>query len=95
MRAEKAFRTAIVDGYTNPQKVLKSLSPEFGSRLTAAMTNSPQQLQMNAWTQQLQSQLASFTGKNFTLTSPNATGLVPYNLVAPTRLIYPVYTPSR
>jgi hypothetical protein len=95
MRAEKAFRAAIDDGYSNPTGVIKGLSSEFGSRLSAAITNSPQQLQWNMWTQQLQSQLSAFTGKNFTLTSPNATGLVPYNLVAPTRLIYPVYTPIR
>lgn len=93
MRAEKAYRGAMRDGYSAPDQVIKSLSPEFGTRLSAAMMNSPQQMRMDAWTQSLQQQLQQFTGKNFTLTSPNATGLVPYNLVAPTRLIYPVYTP--
>jgi hypothetical protein len=79
-RAETEFRQAIDDGYSHPADVIKSLSPEFGTRLNSAIMNSPQQLQWNMWTQQLQSQIQQFTGKNFTLTSPNATGLVPYNL---------------
>lgn len=83
MRVEKAFKTAIHDSLTAPGEVFKTLNPEFRKGFGAFLANSPQQAMMDQWTAQLQTQLTQFTGKNFTLTSPNATGLVPYNLVAP------------
>jgi hypothetical protein len=95
MRVEKAFKTAIRDSLRAPAEVFKTLTPEFRKGFGSFLANTPQQQMMDQWTAQLQTQLSQFTGKNFTLTSPNATGLVPYNLVAPTRLIYPVYTPFR
>jgi hypothetical protein len=95
MRAEKAWKAAIRSSLAAPAEVYKTLTPEFRKGFGSFLGNTPQQAMMDAWTAQLQEQLTQFTGKNFTLTSPNATGLVPYNLVAPTRLIYPVYTPFR
>ncbi len=96
MRAEKAWKTAVYQGYRDPDAVYKSLSPEFRSQFGAFLANNPQNQMMSAWVGNLQQQVndaLSSIGKSITLTSPNTTGLVPYNLVAPTRLIYPVYTP--
>ena len=39
--------------------------------------------------------LASQLGKSISITSPLATSFAPYDLVAPSRLIYPVYSPFR
>jgi hypothetical protein len=50
---------------------------------------------MNQFVAQLNEQLSAQLGKSITLTSPNSTGLVPVDLVAPTQLIYPVYSPLR
>jgi len=60
-----------------------------------AMQNSPQVYAMNQFVSQLNDQLSAQLGKSITLTSPNATGLVPFDLTAPTQLIYPVYSPLR
>jgi hypothetical protein len=95
MRAEKAFKKAVRMGHKDPQQVIKSLSPEFTGQFGAFLANNPQNQQMAAWTATLQQQVndaLSSIGKSITLTSPNTTGLVPYNLVGPTRLIFPVYT---
>lgn len=89
MRAEKAFKAAVKQGISDPGGVFKSLSPQFTSQFGAFLANNPQNAQMSQWVgnleQQVNSALAGI-GKSITLTAPNATGLVPYNLVAPTRL---------
>jgi hypothetical protein len=93
MKAEKAFKAAIRQGMNDRDGVYKSMAPEFASRFGAFLANSPQNAQMAQWVGNLQEQVNSALsgiGKSITLTSPNTTGLVPYNLVAPTRLIYPV-----
>jgi len=43
----------------------------------------------------MQTGMADSLSKDFTLTSPLASGLVPFDLVAPAKLIYPVYSPIR
>jgi hypothetical protein len=93
--AEHLFKAAIKKGMSDPGTVLKSLSPAFGNALSMAMQNSPQVYAMNQFVQQLNDQLTAQLGKSITLTSPNSTGLVPFDLVAPTQLIYPVYSPLR
>ena len=93
--AEKLFRKAITTGATDPGRVTKGLSPQFAGALNMAVAANPQAQAMNAWVSQLQSQLSSELGKNITLTSPLSSGLVPFDLVAPSRLIYPVYSPLR
>lgn len=93
--AEKLFKEAIIKGRSNPGDVLKGLSPAFGNALTLAMQNSPQMYAMNQFVEQLNDQLSAQLGKSITLTSPNSTGLVPYDLVAPALLTYPVYSPLR
>lgn len=81
--AESLFRSAIRKGQADPDGVLKSLSPAFSGALNLAMRNSPQAYAMNQFAQQIQDLFKSELGKSITLTSPNNTGLVPYDLVAP------------
>jgi len=95
MRAETAFRAAIRKGINEPGEVIKSLSPEFGSQFGAFMAASPQNMAMQQLVTQINSQLSDALGKSITLTSPLSTGFVPFDLVAPSSLIYPVYSPSR
>lgn len=93
--AEQLFRNEIKRGMADPESVVKGLSPAFGNALNLAIQMSPQQNAMNAFVAQLNRQLEAQLGKSFTLTSPLSSGLVPFDLVAPTQLIYPVYTPFR
>lgn len=89
-RATHAWNKAIKQGVTDPQGVFKSLNSDFTSRFGAFMASSPQSAMWDAWTANLQQQIGESLGKNITLTSPLASGLVPFNLAAPSRLIYPV-----
>lgn len=93
--AERLFRSAIKTGMSDPGKVLKSLSPQFAGALNMAINNTPQAYAMNSWVSELNRQLESALGKSITLTSPLASSLAPFDLVAPTKLIYPVYSPFR
>jgi hypothetical protein len=95
MKAGRAWNTAITEGCRTPDKVIKSFNSEFSSQFGAFMAANPQAAMWSQWTAQLQQQLNSVLGKNITLTTPLATGFVPFNLVAPSRLIYPVYSPFR
>ena len=97
--AETALKTAVADGKrrAGTPEIQKALSPQFASEfpnflggLGAAGGNG-----MGQWVSELQGVLQSELGKNITLTSPLSTGLVPYDLVAPSRLIYPLYAPLR
>jgi len=90
MRAETAFRKSIRDGLTDPGKVLKGISPDFGGQFGAFMANSPQNQMWQNTLSQLSSQIGDALGKSITLTSPLNSGFVPYDLVAPSSLIYPV-----
>jgi hypothetical protein len=102
MKASQAtldLRTAIYQGMTDRPSVVKNLSPDFlaqrGFLQTALNTPSP--------VEQIQKLLASMPGgadvaKSFTAGSlgiGTVSGLVPFDLVAPSRLIYPVYTVFR
>lgn len=81
--AEHLFKAAIAKGKANPEAVLKSLSPAFGGALTMAMKNSPQVYRMNQLVSEIQDVFKEQLGKSITLTSPDSTGLVPFDLVAP------------
>lgn len=94
MRAEKAWKGAISDGYHRPDEVYKSLSPAFRQQFGAFASAQPQNVMMGQWMAQVNEALKD-VGKSITTTSPLSTGLVPFNLVAPSRLIYPVYSPFR
>jgi len=93
MRAESAFRTAIKKGIEQPGEVVKGLAPEFAGQFGAFMTASPQSQAIAQLTSQLNNVLSAELGKSITLTSPLSTGFVPFDLVAPSSLIYPVYSP--
>lgn len=102
MRSAQAtldLRTAIYQGLTDRPSVVKGMSPDFlqqrGFLATALSTPSP--------VEQIQKLLSSMPGgaevaKSFTAGSlgiGSVSGLVPFDLVAPSRLIYPVYTVFR
>lgn len=95
MRAEVAFTRAIKSAIADPTSALKSMSPDFANQFGSFLSANPQTQMMNQFVSGLQSQISSAIGKNITLTSPLSTGLVPFDLVAPSRLIYPVYSPIR
>jgi hypothetical protein len=95
MKAETSFRRAIKMGIEAPDQVVKGLSPEFAGQFGAFMTAAPQNQAMNNLVGQLNSQLSDITGKSISLTSPLSSGFVPFDLVAPSSLIYPVYSPIR
>jgi hypothetical protein len=94
--AEKAIRKATKQGLASPSKVMKGLNPAFASQFGLFMAQGAPGYGsgMQQLTQQLTQAFADL-GKNITLTSPLASGFVPFDLVAPSRLIYPVYTPLR
>lgn len=97
--ANKAIRASVTKSHTNPQAVAAGLNPAFTSQFGAfasAMgapgfgTNPMQQM-----ADQVSNILSDALGKNVTLSSPLSSGFVPYDLVNPSRLIYPVYSPLR
>jgi len=96
--ATRALRAATKMGHDHPDVVKSSLNPAFTSQFGMFMAGQPNYA--NSGMEQLVSQLnEAFKGvdalKNFTLTSPLSSGFVPFDLVAPSRLIYPVYSPIR
>ena len=95
MKAEVAFRKAIKAGIETPDQVVKGLSPEFSGQFGSFMANSPQNLATQTMINSLNTQLSDVLGKSVTLTSPLSSGFVPFDLVAPSSLIYPVYSPIR
>jgi hypothetical protein len=98
--AAKALRTATRNGIHDTDTVYKSLSPSFVSQfpgfLAAGMPGFGGQ-GMAQLVSDLTTALRQIPGvdKNFTLNTPLSTGFVPFDLAAPSRLIYPVYTPLR
>jgi len=95
MRAEVVFTKAIKDAVRDPGAALKSMSPDFANQFGSFLSANPQTQMLNQFVSGLQTQISDAIGKNITLTSPLASGLVPFDLVAPSRLIYPVYSPIR
>lgn len=83
---EKTFLASVRKSMSDPMGVINGLSPQFAQPLGALMQANPY-FQLSNW--------AKSIDKSFTLTSPLGTGLVPYDLAAPTWLIYPIYTPLR
>ena len=84
--AEKTFMASIRKGLRSPEEVIGGLSPMFGGPLGSLINSNPY-YQLAKWAQTID--------KGFTLSSPLGSGLVPYDLVAPTLLIYPVFSPLR
>lgn len=97
-QAEKALREATKAGYSNPSGVVKGLNPDFMSQFGGFISGlglANGGSGMAAMMDSLAQQVSEAIGKNITLTSPLSSGLVPFDLLAPARLIYPVYTPLR
>jgi hypothetical protein len=98
-KATLALREATHKGYTQPDLVKSGLNPSFTSQFGMFMAGGTPGYgsgglgdlvsQLNSAFSQVESL------KNFTLSSPLSSGFVPFDLVAPSRLIYPVYSPLR
>lgn len=90
---EKTFLASIRKTMTDPLDVIEGLSEHspFKNPLRNIMKGSFA-YQMTEWAKTID---PNFAAKGFELGSPLASGLLPYDLTAPTMLIYPVYTPLR
>lgn len=95
MRVAKVMRKNAARSKEDPVAIFKSLNPSFIQEFGQYYAAQPQNQAMQALVGQLNSVLSAELGKTISLTSPLSTGLVPYDLVAPSRLIYPVYSPLR
>lgn len=85
MQAEASFRKSIKSAIENPQGVVKGMNPGFRDLFGTFLAASPQNQAIAQLTQQISGTLSAELGKNITLTSPLASGLVPFDLVAPSR----------
>lgn len=99
MEAEKALFRATMDGILNPVAVKAGLNPSFTQAHGLFLSQTPQSAAFNRYAENLESRLSQILGtdlgRNFSTTSPLASGFVPFDLLAPSRLIYPVYSPLR
>jgi hypothetical protein len=100
LRAHQAtvdLRTEINRGLTRRSDVVKSLNPgflgQFGALRTALSTPSVGEQIAEIFGQMNPDLVRSFTAGNLGIGS--VSGLVPFNLLAPSRLVYPVYTVYR
>ena len=89
--AEAAFKASIRKGFSNPSGVAQGLSPQFAWALNTVAQGSP----YGRLAADIQAAIGNQIKKGFTLSNPLSSGLVPFDLVAPTMLIYPVYSPLR
>lgn len=94
-QAEEALYKSVKSSLADPQSVVKSFNPSFAPQLGQFMEGAGMGLGLQQLAAQISEIFSTELGKNITLTSPLSTGLVPFNLVAPSRLIYPVYSPLR
>lgn len=95
MRLSKMLRKNASAAKADPAGVFKSLNPSFLSEFGRFYQSMPQNTAFQQFAQQISQTLTAELGKTISLTAPLSTGLVPYDLVAPSRLIYPVYSPLR
>lgn len=94
LRVAKAVLTATKRGFDSPDTVMKGWNPSFMSPFQTFMRSNPGMSGVSQNFRLIQQALSDL-GKDVTLTSPLASGLVPFDLVAPTRLIYYVASPFR
>ena len=100
--AEKNLRKSVRSSFKNPNKVMKGLNPNFLNTFGGFLAGmeAPGGAS-NAWMVQFLEQVQGALGelgKNINLTVPltaASQGLVPYDLVNPSRLVYPVFSPFR
>lgn len=99
LAAEKALRAsckkAVADCMAGGE-ARKALNPNFAQLFPGFLSNQGLGMgsSINSFMSQVQAALSDL-GKNLTLGSPVSTGLVPFDLLAPSRLLYPVYSPFR
>ncbi len=93
--AEVALRKSVRTSLAEPGTVMKSLSPSFTSQFGLFGMQAPGMQGMSDMISFLNEIGQSVLGKNFTSTSPLSTGFVPFDLLAPAKLIYPVFSPLR
>ncbi|HUX70790.1 MAG TPA: hypothetical protein VMV41_09795 [Cellulomonadaceae bacterium] len=93
--AENALFKSVKQGIADPVGVTKAWNPAFASQFQMAIERSPMNMALQQMASQWSDAISQALEKNITLTSPLASGLVPFDLVAPSRLIYPVYAPLR
>jgi hypothetical protein len=93
--AQTELYKSVRKGHRDPMAVVKGLSPDFQGIMNRWMQMGPMSGGMDQLTDQIGKVLSAELGKDISLTSPLATGFVPFDLVSPSRLIYPVYSPFR
>jgi hypothetical protein len=94
-RAEQSLRETIRKSITDPEGVRKNLSPSFIAEYPLFGTNYMPQDQAIGQLQSQMGELMAGLGKSFTTGSPVSTGLVPFDLEAPSHLLYWFDTPLR
>lgn len=94
LRVAKALRKNAETSKLQGPEIWKSMPSSFVSEFLRAYQAQPQNHAYAQLATAIQ-QLAADVGKTVALTAPLATGLVPYDLTSPSRLIYPVYSPSQ
>ena len=94
LRVAKALRKNAETSKLQGPEIWKSMPSSFVSEFLRAYQAQPQNQAYAQLATAIQ-QLAADVGKTVALTSPLSSGLVPYDLTSPSRLIYPVYSPLR
>jgi hypothetical protein len=94
LRVAKSLRKNAETSKLQAPEIWKSMPQSFMSEFLRAYSAQPQNQAYNQLAQAIQ-QLGADLGKTVALGAPLATGLVPYDLTSPSRLIYPVYSPLR
>jgi hypothetical protein len=94
-RAEQSLRETIRKSMNDPEGVRKNLSPSFIAEYPLFGTNYMPQDQAIGQLQSQMGELMAGLGKSFTTGSPVSTGLVPFDLEAPSHLLYWFDTPLR
>jgi len=89
----RSARTSGTPG--GPDAIFKSMNPSFLSEFGTFYNQMPQNTAFAQFAAQMSQVLSTELNKTIALTSPLSSGLVPFDLVAPSRLIYPVYSPLR
>jgi len=94
-RAEQSLRETIRKSMTDPEGVRKNLSPSFIAEYPLFGTNYMPQDQAIGQLQSQMGELMAGLGKSFTTGTPVSTGIVPFDLEAPSHLLYWFDTPLR
>lgn len=99
--AEEAFKIALEPvtshrGYSTDADWAR-VSPEMRQALTLTKASGADQLlgQLQGAISRMAQQMGNDIAKDVMLTTPVSTGLVPYDLEAPAKMLYPTYSPLR